>query len=84
MIGLARAFGREVVAEGLDSLEHGQLLLRLGCEVAQGYFIARPMPPEQIPGWVQGFIPPSQWQQRPGDQGEGASLLAWDASLRPV
>ncbi|AMZ71735.1 MULTISPECIES: putative bifunctional diguanylate cyclase/phosphodiesterase [Pseudomonas] len=84
VIGLARAFGREVVAEGLDSLEHGQLLLNLGCEVAQGYFIARPMPPERIPGWVQGFIPPSQWQQRPGDQGEGASLLACDASLRPV
>ncbi|ALI05693.1 MULTISPECIES: bifunctional diguanylate cyclase/phosphodiesterase [Pseudomonas] len=84
VIGLARAFGREVVAEGLDSLEHGQLLLRLGCEVAQGYFIARPMPPEQIPGWVQGFVPPSQWQQRPGDQGEGASLSARDASLRPV
>ncbi|MCY1559280.1 hypothetical protein D9M68_963010 [compost metagenome] len=73
-----------MVAEGLDSLEHGQLLLNLGCEVAQGYFIARPMPSEQIPGWVQGFIPPSQWQQRSGDQGEGASLLARDASLRPV
>ncbi|WP_210643642.1 MULTISPECIES: GGDEF and EAL domain-containing protein [unclassified Pseudomonas] len=82
VIGLARAFGRQVVAEGLDSLEHGLLLLRLGCEVAQGYFIARPMPPEQVPGWVMGFVPPLQWQQRAGVQGEPAS--ASDASLRPV
>ncbi|WP_260954961.1 putative bifunctional diguanylate cyclase/phosphodiesterase [Pseudomonas citri] len=82
IIGLARAFGREVVAEGLDSLEHGQLLLRLGCEVAQGYFIARPMPPERIPGWVRGFVLPPQWRQRAGVQGEAASTS--DAALRPV
>jgi EAL domain-containing protein (putative c-di-GMP-specific phosphodiesterase class I) len=82
VIGLARAFGRQVVAEGLDSLEHGQLLLDLGCEIAQGYFIARPMPARQIPGWVKTFIPPSQWQARPGDQSEAALTCA--PSLRPV
>jgi diguanylate cyclase (GGDEF)-like protein/PAS domain S-box-containing protein len=62
VIGLARAFGRQVIAEGLESVEHGELLLRLGCEVAQGYFIARPMPPGEVPGWVAGFVAPSQWQ----------------------
>ncbi|MFS2067540.1 putative bifunctional diguanylate cyclase/phosphodiesterase [Pseudomonas sp. CT11-2] len=62
VIGLARAFGRQVIAEGLESLEHGELLLRLGCEVAQGYFIARPMPPSEVPAWVAGFVAPSQWQ----------------------
>jgi diguanylate cyclase (GGDEF)-like protein/PAS domain S-box-containing protein len=62
VIGLARAFGRQVIAEGLESLEHGQLLLRLGCDVAQGYFIARPMPPAEVPGWVEGFVAPAQWQ----------------------
>lgn len=82
VIGLARAFGRQVVAEGLDSLEHGQLLLRLGCEVAQGYFIARPMPSEQVPGWVKNFVPPPQWQQQPGVQGESESLAG--DSLAPV
>ncbi|MHC8298902.1 putative bifunctional diguanylate cyclase/phosphodiesterase [Pseudomonas sp. ZS1P83] len=62
VIGLARAFGRQVIAEGLESIEHGELLLRLGCEVAQGYFIARPMPPADVPGWVEGFVAPAQWQ----------------------
>ncbi|MGY2341940.1 putative bifunctional diguanylate cyclase/phosphodiesterase [Pseudomonas sp. SDO5532_S415] len=62
IIGLARAFGRQVIAEGLESVEHGELLLQLGCEVAQGYFIARPMPPVEVPGWVAGFVAPPQWR----------------------
>ncbi|KDD69627.1 diguanylate cyclase [Pseudomonas mandelii PD30] len=62
VIGLARAFGRQVIAEGLESIEHGELLLRLGCEVAQGYFIAPPMPPAEVMGWVKGFVAPLQWQ----------------------
>lgn len=61
VISLARAFGREVIAEGLETLEHGQLLMRMGCEVAQGYFIARPMPAGEVPDWVDGFAPPVQW-----------------------
>lgn len=62
VIGLARAFGRQVIAEGLDSIEHGELLLRLGCEVAQGDFIAPPMPAADVPGWVAGFVVPAQWR----------------------
>ena len=62
VIGLARAFGRQVIAEGLESVEHGELLLHLGCEVAQGYFIARPMPSTEVPGWVAGYVAPLQWQ----------------------
>ncbi|EXF96181.1 diguanylate cyclase [Pseudomonas fluorescens HK44] len=62
VIDLARAFGREVIAEGLESVEHGEMLLRLGCEVAQGYFIARPMPASEVPGWVEAFVAPTRWQ----------------------
>lgn len=62
VIGLARAFGRQVIAEGLESIEHGKLLLRLGCEVAQGSFIAQPMPAFDVPGWVAGFVTPAQWR----------------------
>ncbi|MGP1630662.1 MAG: putative bifunctional diguanylate cyclase/phosphodiesterase, partial [Giesbergeria sp.] len=36
VIGLANAFRREVIAEGVETLEHGEMLLGLGCELAQG------------------------------------------------
>ncbi|MCX7081301.1 MAG: EAL domain-containing protein, partial [Pseudomonas sp.] len=62
VIGLARAFGREVIAEGVETMAHGELLLRLGCEVAQGYFIARPMPASEVPRWVATFKVPMEWQ----------------------
>jgi diguanylate cyclase (GGDEF)-like protein/PAS domain S-box-containing protein len=62
VIGLARAFGRRVIAEGVESVEHGELLLQMGCEIAQGYFIARPMPAEEVPGWVATFVAPAQWR----------------------
>ncbi|MDQ0121613.1 diguanylate cyclase (GGDEF)-like protein/PAS domain S-box-containing protein [Pseudomonas lini] len=62
IIGLARAFGRQVVAEGLDSIEQGELLMRLGCDVAQGHCIARPMPPAEVSAWVQGYVAPLQWR----------------------
>jgi EAL domain-containing protein (putative c-di-GMP-specific phosphodiesterase class I) len=62
VIGLARAFGRQVIAEGVESIEHGELLLHLGCEVAQGDFIAQPMPAVDVPGWVAGFVAPAQWR----------------------
>jgi EAL domain-containing protein (putative c-di-GMP-specific phosphodiesterase class I) len=44
VIGLAQAFHREVIAEGVETIAHGARLLELGCELAQGYGIARPMP----------------------------------------
>ncbi|MGC5700606.1 EAL domain-containing protein [Pseudomonas sp. NFXW11] len=69
MVGLARAFGRQVVAEGLDSLAHGERLLALGCEVAQGEFIAAPMPAVAVLEWVRGFQPPLSWRDARG-QGE--------------
>jgi diguanylate cyclase (GGDEF)-like protein len=52
VIGLARAFRRDVIAEGVESIAHGLALLQLGCELAQGYGIARPMPGADIPQWV--------------------------------
>lgn len=61
VIGLSRAFRRGVIAEGVETIEHGRLLLDLGCDFAQGYGIARPMPPAQIPDWIAGWQPPSAW-----------------------
>ena len=38
---------------------HGTVLLQMGCELAQGYGIARPMPPDQLPAWAATARPSS-------------------------
>ncbi len=52
-IGLAKAFNRDVIAEGVETLEHANKLLALGCDYAQGYGIARPMPISEVSDWMQ-------------------------------
>lgn len=47
-IQLAKAFGYVVVAEGVESKEHLPALLKLGCDRAQGFGIARPMPVNEV------------------------------------
>ncbi|WP_413699680.1 EAL domain-containing protein [Psychromonas sp. KJ10-10] len=59
VIGLASAFNHQVIAEGVETAEHGMQLLSLGCVLAQGYGIARPMPAEDIEPWVK------QWKINP-------------------
>jgi len=61
VIGLAAAFKREVIAEGVETVAHGTALLQLGCELAQGYGIARPMPPDQLPAWATTWQPDVAW-----------------------
>jgi diguanylate cyclase (GGDEF)-like protein/PAS domain S-box-containing protein len=51
IIALARAFERQTVAEGIETAVHYQKLLDMGCEVGQGYYIARPMPGSEIINW---------------------------------
>jgi diguanylate cyclase (GGDEF)-like protein len=52
VIGLASAFGRAVIAEGVETEAHCTQLLSMGCDLAQGYGIARPMPAHNVPSWV--------------------------------
>jgi hypothetical protein len=61
ILGLAKAFRRRAVAEGVETVDHGLLLLRLGCQVAQGYGIARPMPGNQMPAWAAEWHPDPRW-----------------------
>lgn len=66
IIGLANVFQRQVVAEGVETAEHGERLLAMGCEVVQGFGIAAPMPPEDLLNWVD------QWQLCSGRVGANA------------
>lgn len=55
VISLARAFKLEVIAEGVETERHKQVLLELGCVKAQGYGIARPMPADKVQAWIRGY-----------------------------
>ncbi|CAG0997082.1 putative signaling protein [Methylophilaceae bacterium] len=63
VISLSREFGRSVIAEGVESAEHGVQLLRMGCNLAQGYGIARPMPADQVEDWIKSYEPDKNWKQ---------------------
>ena len=48
IIALAKAFDRRVIAEGVETDEQSSALLKMGCEIGQGYGIAMPMPAEEL------------------------------------
>jgi len=62
ILGLAAAFRRQVIAEGVETVEQGTMLLQLGCELAQGYGIARPMPGDDLPGWARAWRHDVAWR----------------------
>ena len=61
ILGLAQTFQREVIAEGIETLEQGELLIRLGCRYGQGYVIAKPMPASEVVTWLRQWSLPAQW-----------------------
>ena len=65
VIGLANTFHRQVIAEGVETVAHGAMLLQLGCDLAQGYGIARPMPAAQLPAWATSWQPDPAWGETP-------------------
>ncbi len=54
-LGLAKQLGMDIVAEGVEDLSDWDFLRRTGCGMAQGYFIAKPMPADALPGWIQAW-----------------------------
>jgi diguanylate cyclase (GGDEF)-like protein/PAS domain S-box-containing protein len=64
VVGLAQAFGRKVIAEGVETEAHGRLLLQFGCDLAQGYGIARPMAGDAFALWMQDWTLHPGWPER--------------------
>jgi diguanylate cyclase (GGDEF)-like protein len=58
IIELARALGLRVVAEGVEDERTWRRLSELGCQVAQGWFFARPMPATELTSWLGRYRPP--------------------------
>ena len=52
VVGLAAACGMRSLAEGVETADQLALVTELGCSYAQGYFIARPMTADEVPGWL--------------------------------
>jgi diguanylate cyclase (GGDEF)-like protein len=55
VVALGRSCGMRSLAEGVETGAQLALAGELGCTFAQGYHIARPMPAEEVPGWVAGW-----------------------------
>lgn len=59
IIGLATVFRRDVIAEGVETVEIAEKLLELGCELGQGYGISKPLLAAEVPAWV------AKWESLP-------------------
>ena len=56
ILGLAHALQLKVVAEGVETQEHWDMLAAAGCDMAQGYFLARPLPQSDFIAWVRDWM----------------------------
>ena len=54
-VDIARKLDMEIIVEGVETLEEWRRVEALGCDVLQGYFVSRPLPGEDIPGWVENW-----------------------------
>ncbi len=69
VIALAHALGMRVVAEGVDSAEAMAAIAELGCEMAQGFYIGRPMRGDLVAEWIDHYAATTTMRKRPGRPG---------------
>lgn len=82
VVRLGQAFDLEVLAEGVETDEHAFALLNLGCELAQGYRIARPMPAVELSSWLQSWQAPAAWAGIPRLDNHDLPLLFAEAECK--
>jgi diguanylate cyclase (GGDEF)-like protein/PAS domain S-box-containing protein len=75
VLGLAFAFQRTVIAEGVETVDQGLMLLQLGCDLAQGFCIAHPMPACGFPAWAATWRPDPRWANAPSMNMKDLALL---------
>ena len=77
-IALAKKLEMTIVAEGAENQEDWNLVADLGVDQVQGYFIAKPMPANELYGWA------AEWARKPRGHLRGARLFAGVAKpVRP-
>ena len=75
VLGLAAAFHRTVIAEGVETAEHGLMLLQMGCDLAQGFGIAASMPARELRAWAATWRPDPRWAEVPVVRAENRPVL---------
>jgi EAL domain-containing protein (putative c-di-GMP-specific phosphodiesterase class I)/CheY-like chemotaxis protein len=55
-IGIAQRLGLQTVGEGVETEDDWALLREIGCDIAQGYFIGKPMPADRLPDWLTDWL----------------------------
>lgn len=61
VIGLANSFNKQIIAEGVETTEHGLMLILMGCNNVQGYAVSRPMPANKLHDWIRDYRPNKDW-----------------------
>jgi EAL domain-containing protein (putative c-di-GMP-specific phosphodiesterase class I) len=57
VVAMAHTMGMRVVAEGVETMEQHRELASVGCDSCQGYYFARPMPPDDFDTLLQQRLP---------------------------
>lgn len=73
IIGLSRALGLRVVAEGVEHEVVDRMLAEAGCDTAQGWYYAAPMPADDLTSWLARRHRPTKAGAAPAEQGRAAS-----------
>jgi EAL domain-containing protein (putative c-di-GMP-specific phosphodiesterase class I) len=73
IIDLAHQLDLTTCAEGVEDRDTWDLLIGLGCDTVQGYAIARPMPADRVPGWLDGAPDDPTWQRPVSSTGPAPS-----------
>lgn len=55
IVSLGHAFGLKVVAEGVETAAVASELTAMGCDYAQGFHYAKPLPPQEFPAWIKSW-----------------------------
>ncbi len=72
VVGLGQSLGLQTIAEGIETQEQADMLVRLGCDMGQGWHYGRPAPAEQLPSVIELRRPRAV--SRSSDQGVGYSV----------
>lgn len=75
MVHIAESLGKQVVAEGVESVEHGVVLLKCGCDLAQGFGISVPLPADELAQWLQSWEQPDAWKRAAAAPGREMAML---------